>query len=857
MPMKLRAGWVAIALMSGSVLAGPVEEMLKDTITQQALNAVLPEDLPRQKLPKYIEDSPIDLAEAQAFGGRYKTALLTLFNAPDADPVRAAVVRGTCNWRLGRIDEALAALGDEKVAADPRVQVLTAEILADTGRHADAIDLLNRHLEAHPTSLAGRYQLGRVYELSGDILRAREAYAWFTTPPHNYFDLWAGQGEMAFNTAEELTIVARALDRDATLNSKYKDAHLHNMILNMFVKAYDVMDREYYPARIAAAEFLLNRSSPEKAMELLEAANNANPRHPTIDRLIGEAMIYRQPALTEATIDSLREVNPRSADADVLEAKLKIAQRKQKAAEAILNRVIAANPRRLDALGLLAGLQWSSARVDEARQTLNKADAVDPNQSEAYIEAATILYRRHQHGGAIEFLKTAVERAPWSVEARNLLGNVYMHSGDDDLARATLEAAYVIDPFNIETVNFLKLLDATAKWQRYETDHFIFQYDPIDDPIVPIYIAPYMEQAYKEVTAPLKFEPPQKTIIQIYPTAQTFSVRMAGQPGIETYAAAMGRLIIASSPRAGQSVGAFNWARVIKHEFAHTCHLTMTDARVPRWVTEGLAVMVEEVEFRFPEIPEEMYKRAMAGKLYKISELDSVFQRPRGKNDGEVAYMTGFWIGRYMLELAGQDAINRLLLAYRDGKTDEEAVRAAVNMGLEEFDKKFADWAKKQVENWGYDKETAAKYKKAFDRGEEKMKANQLDEAWAAFSEANQLQPYNHMPHRRLAAIAMKQKKPDAALVHLRWLVPLEFRDNRFAKSVAMLYKQQDDVAKAIEFAELAVKTDPYDPLAHDLLGELYQKAGDERAMRETEVASLLRLRADEAAKPKDATKED
>jgi predicted Zn-dependent protease len=243
--------------------------------------------------------------------------------------------------------------------------------------------------------------------------------------------------------------------------------------------------------------------------------------------------------------------------------------------------------------------------------------------------------------------------------------------------------------------------------------------------------------------------------------------------------------------------------------------------------------------------------------MFKIAELDTVFMRPRQKHDGEIAYMTGFWIGRYMKELAGQDAINRLLLAYRDGKSDDEAVKAAVNMSVADFDAKFAEWSKKQVEKWGYDKDSAAKFKKAFDRGEEMMKANKIDEAWTSFSEATKLQPYNHMPHRRLAAIAMRQKKPDDALVHLRWLVPLEFRDNRFAKSVALMYKQQDDVPKAIEFAELAVKTDPYDPLAHDLLGELYQKAGDERALRETEVAALLRLRAEEATKPKDAPKQD
>jgi tetratricopeptide (TPR) repeat protein len=622
----------------------------------------------------------------------------------------------------------------------------------------------------------------------------------------------------------------------------------------MFVKAYDVIDRDYYPARLAAAEFMLSRSNEEKAYELLSEANRANPRHPDIDRLMGRVMLKANKLdLVEACVDSLREVNPTSIEADVLEARLQLQQKQRKAAEATLTKIIARDPHRFDALGLLAGLQYATARDNDAIDTLHKADAIDANQSQAYLEAGEALFQLHQLRTSLLCLKTAVERAPWSVEARNALGNVYLQSGDDENARAALDAAYTVDPFNVATVNYLKLLDQTAKFLRTETDHFIFVYDTPDDPIVPLYIAPYMEQAYKEVTGPLHYEPPQKTIIQIYPDADTFSVRMSGVPGIESFAFTFGRLIVSAAPRAGQNVGTFNWARVIKHEFAHTCHLTMTDSRVPRWLTEGLAVMSEQVDFRFDWVPEELYKRASNGKLFKIAELDTVFIRPKGQHDGEMAYMSGFWISRYMIETAGPVSINKLLLAYKEGKTDEEAFKIATGQSIAEFEPKYFEWAKNQVAKWGYDKESAEKYKKAFEHGEAMMKAGKMDEAWSAFSEACSLQPMNHMPHRRLAAIAMRQKRPDDALTHLRWLIPLEFRDDRFAKSIAGLYQQLGDVPKATEFAELAVKTDPYDPVAHDLLGELYQKANNDLAAREIEVAALLRQRKTDAEKAKNA----
>src|SRR5439155_4442791 len=111
----------------------------------------------------------------------------------DVKPEQApaiALVKSKSLWALGRIDEALRALSDPALADQPQVQVLRAEILADAGREAEALELLKKHLDANPSSLSGHYVLGAVSEKVGDLDAARKAFAWFVEEPHQFLERW-------------------------------------------------------------------------------------------------------------------------------------------------------------------------------------------------------------------------------------------------------------------------------------------------------------------------------------------------------------------------------------------------------------------------------------------------------------------------------------------------------------------------------------------------------------------------------------------------------------------------------------------------------------------------------------------
>src|SRR4030095_1724381 len=107
------------------------------------------------------------------------------------------------------------------------------------------------------------------------------------------------------------------------------------------------------------------------------------------------------------------------------------------------------------------------------------------------------------------------------------------------------------------------------KFAKKETQHFIVMYDAEQDPIIPEYFADYLESIHADVSGDFKHEPKVKTIIEVFPSHDAFSVRTTGSPWIPTVGASTGRVIALTSP-ADRAMGTYNWAQVLRHEYTHT-----------------------------------------------------------------------------------------------------------------------------------------------------------------------------------------------------------------------------------------------------------------------------------------------
>lgn len=831
----------AIAVLGLPSFAAAVVDFKKETLPGRWVEQLVPEDLPALELPAYY--NKLDTARAQMQSGRYRQSLITLASAKDVDAVEAALVKASSLNAIGRTKKAIETLDAENLKDDPRAKVLRAHVLSGVGQNDEAIAILKDVVRAKPDALEPRLLLGQLHEKVGDMEGAKKTYAWFVDESR-LLDKWQGQtGESVFDDASAVTTIARAIDRWAALTGGYQqNPALHNTLLNMFVKAYDVIDRGYQPAHVAAGEYYLSHDNEKEAAKELEAALDRNPNDIAALRLLGQI------ALSTFNFDGLdklvahmREVNPHSTVAELLQARNLLLQRLPHEAVEPLQSVLKREPKNLEALGLLAGAYALQLEDKKAADVLKQVEQLDPDDASAYQEVAEQLASMRQYPRAAAHYKIAIDRAPMWTAPRNGLGLLYTQSGDEDDARTTLDAAHNLDPFNIATTNYLRLLDMMGTMAKAETEHFVVFYDAQKDPLIPEYFSEYLETIYKDVCGQFKTEPKVKTYIEVFPTHDAFSVRTTGSPWIGTVGASTGRVIALVAPRKGKmTMGTFNWANVLRHEFTHTVTLAATDNRIAHWMTEGLAVVQEDSPPPWNWVPM-LHDAVQKKKLFSMRDLTWGFVRPRRPMDRQLAYAQSFLICKYIEEKYGHDATLRMLDGFKNGKSEEAVFNDVLKIGQEEFSTEFFAWAEKYVASWGYDKETSKKVEALRKDADAKMEANDFAAALPLWEQINKLRPMDQIPHMRLSSIYLKLKRTDDAVKHLEALDAVELKDNRYAKAIARIYRDAGKIDDATKHAQRAVYIDPYDQAAHELLAGLYEKSGNETGLsKEKRVLALL-----------------
>jgi cellulose synthase operon protein C len=813
---------VCVAVACAGSRAGEIEEQ---TIPGKWLAPLLPENAPAPEYPDYDKQNSLEQARIQLNSGQYRRALVTLQSAGNQKPIDVALIAGEARLELGRYDEALAGL----TANDPAEQTLRARVLAAEGNFPDAITTLQKTIAGNPDAVAPHYYLGEYLEKTGDYSGAKSAYTWFVTDPHNYLQQWISHPE-TFTDAAEVTLIGRAVDRWATLTMAYQSERaLHDVVLSMFVRAYDLIDRDYWPAHEAAAEYLLLHDDPQGAMEELDGAMGTNPADVQSWLLTGKiALLQFNFDGADHAAAEIRKVNPDSIDAELLQARNFLAQRAPKAAVPLLRDVLKRQPKNIEAMGLMAGAQSLLLADDQAAGYLKQADALQPNSPTAYFEVAEQLAGMRQYPRSAAMYKIAIDRAPWWAAARNGLGLLYTQSGDQDSARVVLEAAHSLDPFNVRTTNYLRLLDMMDGFARKESAHFIVLYDAKQDPIIPDYFSDYLESVYPQVCGAYEYEPKVKTMIEVFPTHDAFSVRTTGSPWIATVGASTGRVIALVSPRKGAlTLGTFNFTQVLRHEFTHTVTLGATENRIPLWFTEGLAVQQEHTPVRWEWVPM-LYSAVTHGELFDLDSLTWAFVRPRRPIDRQLAYAESSWICQYIEETYGHAAILRMLAEFRSGHTQDEVFQNALKIDEGKFFDAFCKWCGVQIASWGYDEETSKKYQDLRQQGEDLIRQHDYAAAVPVFEEIVKLRPMDVLPHQRLAGLYRTEdvNEPLKAAEQLDILALVELNNNMYAKGAARIYRDQGQLDLAAARALQAVYIAPYDRDAHRLLADIDEKVG-------------------------------
>ncbi len=350
-----------------------------------------------------------------------------------------------------------------------------------------------------------------------------------------------------------------------------------------------------------------------------------------------------------------------------------------------------------EALGLLAAAYYLMDDAKRFAAIEKQALAANPKDTRFYRIVADHAEREHRYGEAVALLEKALALDGEDYVALGMLGTGYSRMGQDDKAKATLDAAFEGDPFNVRVYNLLAHFydKADKRYTWVDAAPMRVRVDKVEAGVLGEVVPPLIKEAEAALTKKYGVAPELPLHIEIFKSTETFAVRSTGLPGLAAHGICFGHVITARSPSAGN----FNWAEVLWHELAHVYHIQMTKGRVPRWFTEGLAVL-ESMEARpaWEREQDRELRAAMVGKkLRGVGDFNLAFTRAKSIGDILVAYYHAFQVTRFIRDEWGFPKMRKMLTAWGDKKTTPQVFKDSLGVDLAEFDKRFFAWLDQEL----------------------------------------------------------------------------------------------------------------------------------------------------------------
>jgi tetratricopeptide (TPR) repeat protein len=771
---------------------------------------------------------PARAARAALLVGAYLHPALQHEQAAPLDRAEAFVRAGKPEEALSLIDRTIPTLAYEKSSLQTpvfRAARLKCESLLDLGKAAEATALLD--------GCAAYLKQGTVAE-AGEIAEA----------------------------ARCMVLLAR--QRGAEGNN----AVGYQTILSLLATGREVADRLSWRVYLAEALLLHEKDNYEECGAALETALSLNPRCAEGWQLLG-TIFTDSFDFPKARSVALRLEAHLKGSASPLPSLLRagVCVREIEGAEALAHLKPALDdfPASREVLAAQAAARAVSFDFDAVDAAIKAFDTLSPNAPDAAMAAGKALASARQYDESARFLRAAADRAPGWAKPRIELGLSELQAGKLSQADRALREGLALDRFNLRASNSTKLLEELATYATIESQHFIVRCKPGVDEVVAREMIEPLERIHARVTGDkpggIRHVPKEKTVVELYPDHRWFSTRIVGMPQLHTIAAATGPVIAMEAPRSGpkHKVGAYDWARVVQHEFTHTVTLSRTRNRLPHWFTEASAVYLEDAPKDF-NVVRLLHGAYANDALFDFDTISLMFIRPQKTTDRGQAYAQGAWMYEFMIERFGPEAPLQLMDLYASGTREPQAFQQILGVSRESFFDQFHAWAGQQLITWGMapsDKHPSlaaiqeklgltlsptptpeavatmlGKYPEnpfvlaeAFQQATEGEATFVSAETVALAERYAAARPVDPAPHKLLARHHLAGNDPARAIPHLEYLDAREQNSTAYATELARRYAALGKWEEAIRKATRATQISPYDAGAREFAATIALRA--------------------------------
>jgi tetratricopeptide (TPR) repeat protein len=642
-----------------------------------------------------------------------------------------------------------------------------------------------------------------------------------------------------------------------------------------------------------------------------DRARKENPKHRQPYLAAGGlALAKHDSALAVEIFEEALKLFPDDADVHFGLAQA-LAQSDTERASVALTKALELNPRHVEALLFKAEEQIDAERYDAAGKWIGWALEVNPKHPAAWAYRAVIAHLANDPKGAAAFRakalstwrtnpavdhtigrklsqkyrfaegaaaqRRALEFDPHYLPAQIQLAQDLLRLGDEETGWKLADAAHEADGYDVTTFNLLELRDELARFRTLENDDFILRMEAREAEIYGPQVLELLGRAKRVLCKKYDLTLAVKITVEIFPDENDFAVRTFGLPAVSGYlGVCFGKVITANSP-ASRGEHPSNWQAVLWHEFCHTVTLTLTNNKMPRWLSEGISVYEELLAN--PAWGQRMNPqyRAMVlgGELVPISQLSGAFLSPKSPLHLQFAYYESALVVEFLIERYGFDALKHILRDLGAGLPINEALERHTEP-LAQLEADFATFARGKAEalapqaDWwrpdeslllndsNDDDDLLARWVKEHPNNiagltlysQQLLKENEWEAAKDPLNRLLQLYPDNagaENPYLLLAQVHRDLKEPAQERAILRKLAAIDADALHVYLRLLELHAQAEDWQSLVENARRVLAVNPLLAQPYRALAEGAEKVGN----RDDAIAAyrtLLKLEPDDRA---------
>jgi tetratricopeptide (TPR) repeat protein len=330
----------------------------------------------------------------------------------------------------------------------------------------------------------------------------------------------------------------------------------------------------------------------------------------------------------------------------------------------------------------------------QALRYFERALTLTPQDATIRASYAAVLVNVGRSAEAITQAERATQTSPNQPDAYIVLGYAYSTANRPlEAARAWRRAVQLRPDPNVQALldKAEKEVAVSSDYSQQESAHFSIHYE--GRRVAPEFtrqIVSTLESQYEELTSDFGSAPRTDIAVYLYTEREFFDITHA-----PSWISAIndGKLRI---PVEGLTSVSPQLSRVLKHELAHSFVNSLSHARCPTWLNEGLAQMLE------PRSASE-YGASLA-RLYQnkqqlpISALQGSFMQLADRQ-GALAYTQSLVAVEYINETYGMSDLVRMLERMGEGSSPEAALRATIHSGYDQLDQELAQYVARKYGN--------------------------------------------------------------------------------------------------------------------------------------------------------------